>query len=312
MSDKPPVIFLMGPTATGKTDLAVSLVEALPCDIVSVDSVMVYRGLDIGSAKPDAETLRRAPHRLIDICDPGEAFSASQFRQRALQEIAAIHAQGRIPLLAGGTMLYFRALEQGLSDLPSADAALRQHLEAEARVQGWPAMHQRLAAVDPEAAQRIHVNDPQRIQRALEVYELTGEPLSAWFGRDGEQDLPFRVVKLALVPATREQLRERIADRFQQMLEQGFVAEVEALYRRGDLNPELPAIRAVGYRQVWAYLEGQWDYASMVERGIIATRQFAKRQMTWLRSEPDVQAFSAGETKIVDLVLKYLRHNAIS
>lgn len=301
----------MGATATGKTELAVQLVQERPCDIVSVDSVMVYRGLDIGSAKPDAETLVRAPHRLIDICDPTEVFSASQFRERALQEIADIHAEGRIPLLTGGTMLYFRALEQGLSPLPSADPALRQRLEAEASERGWQALHERLAAVDPVAAERIHANDPQRIQRALEVFELTGEPLSVWFEREAEQALPFRVVKLILEPPSREVLRERIAQRFHAMLEQGLVVEVEALYQRGDLHAELPAIRAVGYRQVWQYLVGDWDYETMVERGIIATRQFAKRQMTWLRSETEGERFDATDPEIHASVLKYLAASAI-
>lgn len=311
MADKPPVIFLMGPTATGKTELAVQLVQERPCDIVSVDSVMVYRGLDIGSAKPDAETLAQAPHRLIDICDPAEVFSAAQFRERALMEIDDIHAQGRIPLLTGGTMLYFRSLEQGLSPLPSADPALRERLEAEANEQGWQALHARLAVVDPVAAERIHANDPQRIQRALEVYELTGEPMSVWFAREAEQSPPFRVVKLILEPSSREVLQERIAQRFHAMLEQGLVAEVEALYQRGDLHAELPAIRAVGYRQVWQHLAGDWDYETMVERGIIATRQFAKRQMTWLRSESGGERFDASAPQIRDSVLKYLAASAI-
>lgn len=311
----------MGPTASGKTELAVQLVQELPCEIVSVDSVMVYRGMDIGSAKPDAGTLARAPHRLIDICDPAEAFSASQFRARALQEISDIHAQGRIPLLTGGTMLYFKALEQGLSPLPPAAPELRQRLEAEAAEQGWAALHARLAQVDPESAVRIHANDPQRIQRALEVYELTGEPLSVWFARESAQQLPFRVVKLILQAPSREVLRERIAQRFHAMLAQGLVAEVETLFRRGDLHADLPAMRAVGYRQVWSYLTGTWDYETMVERGIITTRQFAKRQLTWLRSEQlrnerlrgeQAPEFNLLDDNIVHKVLKYLTANAIS
>lgn len=312
VTGKPPVIFLMGPTASGKTDLAVELVDELPCDIVSVDSVMIYRGLDIGSAKPDADILARAPHRLIDICDPGEVFSASQFRQRALEEINAILARGRIPLLVGGTMLYFRALEQGLSPLPSANPALRQRLEQEARDQGWAALHQRLQAVDPASAARIHANDPQRIQRALEVFELTGEPLSAFFEAAQADELPFQVIKLAIASQDRSQLHERIAARFNGMLEQGLVEEVRGLYERGDLTPELPAIRAVGYRQVWKYLADEWDYDSMRERGIIATRQLAKRQFTWLRSEENARIFEASEPKILSKVLKYLSANAIS
>ena len=317
--EKPPAIFLMGPTATGKTDLAIQLCKALPCDIISVDSVMVYRGMDIGSAKPDAATLAKAPHRLIDICDPAEAFSASRFRQRALHEINDILAQGRIPLLVGGTMLYYRALEHGLSPLPSADPELRARMEAEAEQQGWAHLHARLAEIDPEAAARIHANDPQRIQRALEVYELTGESMSAWFERDIDNDLPFQPVKIALAPADRADLHRRIEQRFHGMLEQGFLEEVEGLFQRGDLHADLPAMRAVGYRQAWMYLDGQWDYDTMVEKGIIATRQFAKRQITWLRSErqnmPEQACFELNfrETseQILTQVLKYLAASAI-
>jgi tRNA dimethylallyltransferase len=309
----------MGPTATGKTDLAIQLCQALPCDIISVDSVMVYRGMDIGSAKPDAATLAEAPHRLIDICDPAEAFSASRFRERALHEINSILARGRIPLLVGGTMLYYRALEHGLSPLPSADPELRARMEAEAEQHGWAYLHARLAEVDPEAAARIHANDPQRIQRALEVYELTGEPMSAWFERDIDNDLPFRPVKIALIPADRAELHRRIEQRFHIMLEQGFLAEVEGLFQRGDLHADLPAMRAVGYRQAWAHLDGQWDYDTMVDKGIIATRQFAKRQMTWLRSElknmPEQACFKLDfqETReqILSQALKYLAASAI-
>jgi tRNA dimethylallyltransferase len=301
----------MGPTASGKTDLAVRLVQELPCDIISVDSVMVYRGMDIGSAKPDAETLAKAPHRLIDICDPSEAFSASRFRERALAEMNEIIDRGRIPLLVGGTMLYYRALEQGLSPMPPADPVTRARLEQEIREQGLQALHERLAVVDPQAAERIHANDPQRIQRALEVFELTGEPMSAWFEREVDNELPCRVVKVVLAPAEREVLRQRIAERFHAMLEAGFVEEVERLYARGDLHADLPAIRAVGYRQVWSYLAGEWDYATMVERGIIATRQFAKRQMTWLRGEAEEAWFEATDPQIQSRVLKYLAANAI-
>jgi tRNA dimethylallyltransferase len=306
----------MGPTASGKTELAMQLVQQLPCDIISVDSVMVYRGMNIGSAKPDADNLVAAPHRLIDICDPTEAFSAACFRERALREMDEILARGRIPLLVGGTMLYFRALERGLSSLPSADPALRARLEAEAQEHGWQALHARLAAVDPTAAARIHINDSQRIQRALEVYKLTGEPLSAWFGREtAEPALPCRIVKVALMPMDRADLHRRIETRFRAMLEQGLIAEVEGLYRRGDLHAELPAMRAVGYRQVWEHLAGRYDYDTLVEKGINATRQFAKRQLTWLRSEPEeirlAVYFDAGEEQILSQVLKSLAANAI-
>lgn len=283
--DRPPVIFLMGPTAAGKTDLAIALLERLPVALISVDSAMVYRSMDIGTAKPDAATLARAPHRLIDILDPAERYSAARFREDALREMADITASGRIPLLVGGTMLYFRALEHGLSPLPEADPAVRAEIEAEAGRDGWEALHRRLAAVDPEAADRIHPNDPQRLQRALEVYRLTGRPLTALWRGASDNVLPYRPVKLTVVPDDRDWLRRRIADRFEAMLAQGFVDEVESLYRRGDLGPDLPSIRCVGYRQVWNYLDGEWDYATMVERGITATRQFAKRQFTWLRGE---------------------------
>lgn len=281
----PPAIFLMGPTASGKTDLAVHLVEHLPLDIISVDSAQVYRGLDIGSAKPDAQTLARAPHRLIDIRDPDQNYSAAEFRQDALAAMAEIRAAGRIPLLVGGTGLYFRALEYGLSDLPAADAALRTRLAQEAALMGWQYMHRRLAGLDPEAAHRIHPNDPQRIQRALEVIELSGRPLSELQRGSGEPSLDYRVLKLVRAPRERAILHERIARRFQAMLEMGFEQEVRGLLASGQVAPASPAMRSVGYRQMLRYILGEWDYDTMVERGIIATRQLAKRQFTWLRAE---------------------------
>ena len=303
----PPAVCLMGPTAAGKTDLAVTLVEQLPMDIISVDSVMVYRGMDIGSAKPDSETLTRAPHRLIDIRDPVEAYSAAQFREDALREMTKISSEGRIPLLVGGTMLYFRALLSGLSSLPSADAEIRTRLEAEAEVEGWASLHRRLADVDAAAAARIHPNDPQRIQRALEVYELTGVPLSELqHQQQVDQPLPYRIIKLAVAPAERSVLHQRIAQRFEQMLGEGLVEEVESLRQRGDLHLDLPALRAVGYRQVWEFLEGDIDYTEMVERGIIATRQLAKRQFTWLRSEPSLTLLDSLDGRLRDKALKYL------
>ena len=303
----PPAVCLMGPTAAGKTDLAVTLVEQLPMDIISVDSVMVYRGMDIGSAKPDSETLTRAPHRLIDIRDPVEAYSAAQFREDALREMTKISSEGRIPLLVGGTMLYFRALLSGLSSLPSADAEIRTRLEAEAEVEGWASLHRRLADVDADAAARIHPNDPQRIQRALEVYELTGVPLSELqHQQQVDQPLPYRIIKLAVAPAERSVLHQRIAQRFEQMLGEGLVEEVESLRQRGDLHLDLPALRAVGYRQVWEFLEGDIDYTEMVERGVIATRQLAKRQFTWLRSEPSLTLLDSLDGRLRDKALKYL------
>lgn len=307
----PSALFLMGPTASGKTDLAVDLSARLPCEIVSVDSAMVYREMDIGTAKPPPELLARAPHRLIDILDPAEFYSAARFRDDALREMAAITAAGRIPLLVGGTGLYFRALRRGLSDLPAADAGVRARLEREATEHGWGALHERLRRVDPVAAARIHPHDPQRLQRALEVYELTGVPLSR-LQQGGGVPLPYRVLPLVLAPSDRDRLRERIALRFHLMLEQGLVAEVEALYRRGDLSPDKPSIRCVGYRQVWSYLAGESDYDAMVTQAITATRQLAKRQLTWLRSEPDVRWFDAVDGKLLEKVLKLARANAIN
>ncbi|MCG6887120.1 MAG: tRNA (adenosine(37)-N6)-dimethylallyltransferase MiaA [Proteobacteria bacterium] len=308
---RPLAICLMGPTASGKTDLAVALHEALPVDIISVDSVMVYRGLDIGSAKPTPDILARAPHRLIDIRDPAQAYSAARFRQDALREMAEITAAGRVPLLVGGTMLYFRALLGGLSVLPAASPQLREQLAQEAVEIGWTGMHQRLTEVDPVAARRIHPNDPQRIQRALEVHALTGVPLSELQGAGEAPALPYRLVKLAIAPAERAELHRRIAQRFAQMLEQGLVDEVEMLYRRGDLSPALPALRAVGYRQVWGYLSGTLDYNEMVERGTVATRQLAKRQFTWLRSEPGVSWLDSLDPQRTTQALKQLQSSIV-
>ncbi len=240
----------MGPTASGKTDLAISLMEQLPADIISVDSAMVYREMDIGTAKPDAETLARAPHRLIDILDPAESYSAASFREDALREIESITAEGRIPLLTGGTMLYFRALQQGLSELPEADHVIREKIEAEAQSEGWHTLHERLARIDPQAAERIHPNDPQRLSRALEVFEVTGKTMTELWSKQKAYSFPYRLIKLVVAPAERSILHERIERRFQQMLSQGFIEEVEALYKRGDLNEQMPSIRCVGYRQV--------------------------------------------------------------
>ncbi len=304
---RPPVLFLMGPTASGKTALAVELAQRLPFEIVSVDSALVYRGMDIGAAKPDAETLRIAPHRLIDILDPAEAYSAGQFRSDALREIAAIQAAGRTPLLVGGTMLYFRALERGLAELPAADPAVRARLAAVWAEQGNAALHSRLAQVDPVAAARIHPHDAQRIQRALEVYELTGQSLTELCRGSRNELLSFRIAKLIVAPAERRILHERIEQRFCAMLEQGFVAEVERLRARGDLDQNKPAMRAVGYRQVWEYLDGALDYPAMIERGIVATRQFAKRQLTWLRSEPGAFWLDSAAPDGVERLVTYLR-----
>ncbi|MBS0591677.1 MAG: tRNA (adenosine(37)-N6)-dimethylallyltransferase MiaA [Proteobacteria bacterium] len=283
---RPLAIFLMGPTASGKTALALHLADRFDVELISVDSALVYRGMDIGSAKPDAATLARYPHRLIDIRDPDVAYSAAEFRADALRDMAAITASGKTPLLVGGTGLYFRALQHGLSDLPEADAALRVRLVDEARTQGWPALHARLATLDAVAARRIRPTDSQRIQRALEVIELTGKPLSAQQGGMSAR-LPYRVLKLALMPQDRAVLHARIAQRLDAMFAQGFVDEVRRLRARADLHPDLAAMRAVGYRQVWQYLDGEFDLVECRERAIHATRQLAKRQLTWFRADHD-------------------------
>ncbi len=276
----------MGPTAAGKTGLAVALARRLPLAVISVDSALVYRGMDIGTAKPGAEVLAEVPHRLLDICDPAEAYSAARFREDALREMAGIRAAGAIPFLVGGTMLYFRALLRGLSPLPEADPELRARLEAETVRLGPAALHRRLAAVDPLAAARIHPHDPQRIQRALEVYELTGRPISALQQQGPDESaFPYRPLKLVLAHPDRGELHRRIERRFDAMLAEGFEEEVRRLWARGDLSPELPALRAVGYRQMLKYIIGEYTSATMRERGIYATRQLAKRQLTWLRKE---------------------------
>lgn len=283
--DRPWAILLMGPTASGKTDLAVELVERLPCEIVSVDSAMIYRGMDIGTAKPGPDVLARAPHRLIDILDPAESYSTARFREDALAAMREIGAAGRIPLLVGGTMLYFRALQQGLAELPSADEEIRRALLDEARTVGWETLHARLARLDPTTAAQIHPNDPQRIQRALEVIALSGRPMSALIAEAQAEPLPYRSIKLARAPSERRVLHGRIEGRFRVMLERGLVDEVRALQARGDLDPELPSMRCVGYRQVLKYLSGEYTWEEMLHRGIVASRQLAKRQLTWLRSE---------------------------
>ncbi|MGH8502053.1 MAG: tRNA (adenosine(37)-N6)-dimethylallyltransferase MiaA [Gammaproteobacteria bacterium] len=283
----------MGPTASGKTELAVELAQRLPLEIISVDSAMVYRGMDIGTAKPSAEVLSIVPHRLIDILDPAQAYSAARFRADALREMADITAGGRIPLLVGGTMLYFRVLTQGLSVLPDADRQVRARLDALAAEQGWEAMHARLRQVDPAAAARIHPHDPQRVQRALEIYELTGRPMTELCARPRSQILRYNINRLILAPADRDALRARITRRFDAMLSQGLVEEVAGLRRRADLHPGLPALRAVGYRQVWQYLDRAIRYRDMTAAAKTASHGLAKRQLTWLRAENDAQTFEA-------------------
>lgn len=299
-------ILLMGPTASGKTELAISLCKRFPCDLVSVDSALVYRGMDIGTAKPDAATLERTPHRLIDIRDPEETYSAGEFVRDAHREIDAIVAAGRIPLLAGGTMMYFRALTRGIAELPGADQAVRDAIDEEARELGWPAMHAELGRVDPAAAGRIKANDRQRIQRALEVYRSSGTPLSEW-QRDSapaRDDIDYLRIGLNIEP--RSLLHERIAQRLAQMLEAGFVSEVERLRQRPGLTPGHPSMRAVGYRQLWRHLDGDWDLDEARERALFATRQLAKRQITWLRSEQDVFLVDTLEAGAIDRILAFL------
>jgi tRNA dimethylallyltransferase len=284
---KPPAILLMGPTASGKTALAIELRRHFPVDIISVDSALVYRGMDIGTAKPDQETQKIAPHALIDIRDAAESYSAADFRQDALREMARVTGQGRIPLLVGGTMLYFRALLHGLAVLPAANAEVRERLESEASTQGWPAMHQRLARLDPEIASRIHPNDPQRTQRALEVIELTGRKMSELQAEQENEQALYENLKIVACPQPRSVLHERIALRFDQMIEEGFMGEMETLFNRPDLEPGLPSMRCVGYRQGWSFLAGEISFEEMREKAIAATRQLAKRQLTWLRRESD-------------------------
>ena len=286
---KPLAVAIMGPTASGKTAAALEIARQLPCEVVSVDSALVYRGMDIGTAKPSPEERMAVPHHLIDIIEPTESYSAAQFRQDALPLMAEIVARGTLPLLVGGTMLYFKALQEGLDALPPADPAIRARLDEEAAVLGVPTLHARLAIVDAATAARLEPNDAQRIQRALEIYELTGQPMSALLAKTPKSELPFALLSISLEPSDRGALHARIAERFQAMLVRpggGLIEEVAALRQRGDLHPDMPSMRCVGYRQTWAYLDGMFDKNSLLEKGIAATRQLAKRQLTWLRSMP--------------------------
>lgn len=272
----------MGPTASGKTDLAIRLRQTLPIEVISVDSALIYKGMDIGTAKPSQAELAAAPHRLIDILDPSESYSVMNFREDALREMADITAQGKIPLLVGGTMLYYKALLDGLSPLPSADPAVRAEIEARAAQQGWPALHAELLALDPTAGRRINPNDSQRINRALEVFYLSGKTMTELTAQQGEA-IPYQIVQFAIAPQDRAVLHQRIEQRFHKMIELGFEQEVRTLFERGDLHPELPSIRCVGYRQMWEYLAGETSLDEAIFKGICATRQLAKRQITWLR-----------------------------
>ncbi len=308
MSDSRPLaILLMGPTAAGKTDLAIELHERLACDLISMDSAMVYRGMDIGSAKPTSGELARAPHRLIDIRDPAEPYSAADFREDALREMRHISAAGRTPLLVGGTMMYAKRLLEGVANLPPANPVIRAELADEAERHGLAALHAELSRVDPDAARRIHPNDPQRLMRALEVYRATGVSLSELWRQQRSETFPWRVVSIGLAPLDRSVLHQRIAARFDIMLQAGLVAEVEALRVRDDLHLGLPSMKSVGYRQVWEYLDGNGDLDQLRHRTVVATRQLAKRQLTWLRSWPALHWVDSQQRDALDEVLKLVR-----
>ncbi|MRX27570.1 tRNA (adenosine(37)-N6)-dimethylallyltransferase MiaA [Kangiella sp. HZ709] len=305
----------MGPTAAGKTELAIKLVQEHDCEIISVDSAMVYKSLDIGSAKPSEQELALAPHRLIDICDPSEPYSAARFRDDALRQMAQIVANGKIPLLVGGTMLYYKTLLEGMNNLPDSNPDIRQQLQQELNEQGLAYMHQKLNAVDSDSAKRINANDPQRILRALEVFAISGKPLSQLHNEQETEEFPYDVLQIALLPSDRAVLHQRIEQRFHQMIDQGLLDEVQKLYQRGDLNIDLPAIRSVGYRQIWQFLAGELSKDEAIERAIIATRQLAKRQFTWLRSWSNLNSLQSDQDfkslyKSVNQLLKNFLHSS--
>jgi tRNA dimethylallyltransferase len=310
-----PAICLLGPTASGKTALAIEIVKRLPCEIINVDSAQIYRGMNIGTGKPDAATLAEAPHRLLDFLDPAQAYSAAQFRSDALREMADIQRRGRIPLLVGGTMLYFKALRDGLAQMPGADAQVRQRIADMAQSGGWAHVHAQLQEVDPESAARIHPHDPQRLQRALEIFLVSGKSMTQWHlesrAEPGLANIPFDLHFLSIQPGSRGVLHDRIAARFLRMIDEGLVDEVQTLRARGDLTLALPSMRAVGYRQVWQYIEGELSFDGMVEQGIIATRQLAKRQITWLRSWENLRDFDSENPETLELVLKFVDRIAI-
>lgn len=299
-------ILLMGPTAAGKTDLAISLAKRFPCDVISVDSALVYRGMDIGTAKPDADTLARTPHRLIDIRDPQEKYSAGEFVRDAYQEMDAIFAAGRIPLLAGGTMMYFRALTRGIAKLPRADDEIRKAIDADAAERGWPALHAELQAVDPTVAARIKPNDRQRIQRALEVYRSSGQPLSVWQRDSAPARADIEYLKIGLNIEPRRILHDRIEQRLELMVRGGFIDEVRRLRERPELTADHPSMRSVGYRQFWQHLDGTYDLDEARDRALFATRQLAKRQITWLRSETDIFIVNPLEAGAIDAISNFL------
>lgn len=305
MSKVTPAIFLMGPTASGKTGTAVHLYSKLPVEIISVDSALVFKDMNIGTAKPDAVTLASAPHHLIDVIDPTSAYSAANFRSDALRLMAEITARGKIPLLVGGTMLYFKALTEGMSGLPQANPEVRARLDARAELIGWPAMHEKLALIDAETAARLQPNDAQRIQRALEVFEITGEAMSSLFKKQSSEALPYNVLKIALVPSERSVLHQRIATRFDEMLKLGLVDEVKGLLTKyPSLTPESTSMRCVGYRQTLEHLNGDYDVIELRDRGIFATRQLAKRQLTWLRGMDDTVELDCLQADLNSVVLE--------
>ncbi|MBQ4861209.1 tRNA (adenosine(37)-N6)-dimethylallyltransferase MiaA [Pseudoalteromonas sp. MMG013] len=300
-----PVVTLMGPTAAGKTALAIALCQHLDTQVISVDSALVYKGMNIGTAKPNADELSLAPHHLIDMLDPLESYSVADFRRDAIEKIDMLHKQGKVPILVGGTMMYFKGLIEGLSPLPEADTAVRRQLEAQAKTHGWAALHQELTNIDPDAAAKISENDSQRINRALEVYRLTGQTMTV-LQKQKQPTLPYQFHQFAIAPHDRKVLHERIEKRFNIMLDQGFKNEVLTLYQRGDLHPDLPSIRCVGYRQMWEHLAGNCDHDEMVFKGIAATRQLAKRQLTWLRSWPNVNWLETDDQENLQRVLTSL------
>ncbi|WP_036179765.1 tRNA (adenosine(37)-N6)-dimethylallyltransferase MiaA [Marinomonas sp. MED121] len=306
LNEKPQVVCLMGPTAAGKTNLAIEMAEKHGYEIVSVDSALIYRGMDIGTAKPDLEMQKRAPHRLIDIKEPTEVYSAADFVSDAKNEIEAILKRGNKPLLVGGTMMYFNALIKGLAKMPQANPEVRKDIEKEAAEFGWSHLHQELERLDPESAKRIHPNDPQRLQRAIEVCRLSGRSMTDLWAEQQQSAGDYQFASIAVMPEERSVLHDRIQQRFDIMMEQGFLAEVEALYARGDLNVDMPSVRCVGYRQIWAYLAGECDLDEAIYRGVVATRQLAKRQVTWLRSWENLQVFDTFDKDLLSKALKSL------
>ena len=308
---KPQVVCLMGPTASGKTGLAVELAQHHNFEIISVDSALVYKGMDIGTAKPDTELLAKAPHRLIDIIDPTESYSAADFVLDAVDHVQDILSKGKTPLLVGGTMMYFNALQKGLAEMPNANAELRATIEQEALEKGWASLHEELQKVDPAAALRIHPNDPQRLQRAIEVYRLTGKTMTQFWSEQESVSLPFDMINMAVMPKERSVLHERIEQRFYDMMDQGFLAEVEGFYQRGDLSIEMPSMRCVGYRQLWQYLNGDDLLDDAIFKGVVASRQLAKRQLTWLRGWEDLMIFDSLSKDLVPDALNYIQSKII-